>query len=98
VVTKADFSKGEVGDPVCVHWRRYEKTKCFGVRIWIQQVSVVRFTWLLHHFPKQCFVHYREYFEIWRWRRMEKITWTDLVENEVLRRVKEERNIILAIK
>ena len=30
-----------------------------------------------------------ECFEIWCWRRMEKISWTDHVRNEVLLRVKE---------
>jgi hypothetical protein len=40
-----------------------------------------------------------ESFEIWRWRRMEKISWTDRVRNEeVLQRVKEERNIVHTIK
>jgi hypothetical protein len=34
-------------------------------------------------------------FEMWCWRRMEKISWTDHVRNEeVLRRVKEQRNIL----
>jgi hypothetical protein len=33
-------------------------------------------------------------FEMWCWRRMEKISWADRVRNEVLHRVKEERNII----
>jgi hypothetical protein len=38
-------------------------------------------------------------FEMWSWRRMEKISWTDRVRNgEVLHRVKEERNIMHAIK
>jgi hypothetical protein len=32
--------------------------------------------------------------KIWGWRRTEKRSWTDLVRNEVLRRVKEERNIL----
>jgi hypothetical protein len=33
------------------------------------------------------------------WRRMEKISWTDHVTNkEVLQRIKEERNILQAIK
>jgi hypothetical protein len=42
---------------------------------------------------------YLESFEMWRWRRMEKISWTDLVTNEeVLHRVKEERNIVHTIK
>ena len=34
-------------------------------------------------------------FEMWWWRRMEKISWTDRVRNEeVLLRVKEQRNIL----
>ena len=37
--------------------------------------------------------------EMWCWRRMEKITWTDRVGNEeVLHRVKAERNILHEIK
>ena len=40
-----------------------------------------------------------ESFEIWCWRRMEKISWTDHVRNEeVLPRVKEERNILHEIR
>jgi len=36
-----------------------------------------------------------ESFEMWCWRRMEKISWTDDVRNEgVLLRVKEQRNIL----
>jgi hypothetical protein len=36
-----------------------------------------------------------ESFEMWYWRRMEKISWTDHVRNEdVLLRVKEQRNIL----
>ena len=34
-------------------------------------------------------------FEMWYWRRMEKIRWTDHVRNEgVLQRVKEDRNVL----
>ena len=34
-------------------------------------------------------------FEMWCWRRMEKISWTDHVRNEeILLRVKEQRNIL----
>jgi hypothetical protein len=41
---------------------------------------------------------YLESFEMWCWRRMEKISWTDRVRNEeVLHRVK-ERNILHTIK
>jgi hypothetical protein len=35
-----------------------------------------------------------ESFEMWCWRRLEKITWTDHVRIEVLLRVKEQRNIL----
>jgi hypothetical protein len=36
-----------------------------------------------------------EGFEMWCWRRTEKISWTDRVRNEeMLYRVKEERNIL----
>jgi hypothetical protein len=44
---------------------------------------------------------YRKYlasFEMWCWRRMEKIIWIDRVGNEVLHRVKEERNIQHTVK
>jgi hypothetical protein len=42
---------------------------------------------------------YVESSEMWCWRRMEKISWTDRVRNEeVLHRVKEERNIIHTVK
>jgi len=40
-----------------------------------------------------------ESFEMWCWRRMEKISWTDHVRNEeVLLRVKEQRNILHGIR
>jgi hypothetical protein len=42
---------------------------------------------------------YLESFEMWCWRRMEKISWTDHINNEaVLHRVKEERNILHTIR
>ena len=39
-----------------------------------------------------------ERFEMWCWKRMEKISWTDHVRNEVLLRVKEQRNILHEIR
>ena len=39
-----------------------------------------------------------ESFEMWCWRRMEKIRWTDHVRKEVLLRVKEQRNILREIR
>jgi hypothetical protein len=44
-------------------------------------------------------MNYLESFEMWCWRRMEKINWTDRVrKEEVLHRVKKERNIVHTIK
>jgi hypothetical protein len=52
-------------------------------------------TWTLRAVDQK----YLESFEMWWWRRMEKITWTDSVRNEaVLHTVKEERNIIHTVK
>jgi hypothetical protein len=52
-------------------------------------------TWTLRKVDQK----YLEIFEMWCWRRMEKIIWTDRVRNEeVLHRVKEERNILHTIK
>jgi len=33
-------------------------------------------------------------FKMWCWRKMEKISWTDRVRNELLQRFKEKRNIL----
>jgi hypothetical protein len=42
---------------------------------------------------------YLESIEMWCWRRMEMISWTDLVRNEdLLHIVKAERNILQTIK
>jgi hypothetical protein len=38
-----------------------------------------------------------EIFEMWCWRRMEKISWNDHVRNEVLLRIKEQGNILFEI-
>jgi hypothetical protein len=52
-------------------------------------------TWTLRKVDQK----YLESFEMWCWRRMERISWTGRVRNEeVLHRVKEERNIVHTIK
>jgi hypothetical protein len=52
-------------------------------------------TWTLRKVDKK----YLEKFEMWCWRRVEKISWADRVRNEeVLHRVKEERNILRTTK
>jgi hypothetical protein len=52
-------------------------------------------TWTLRKVDQK----YLESIEMWCWRRMEKISWTDRMRNEeVLHRVNEERNILHTIK
>jgi hypothetical protein len=52
-------------------------------------------TWTLRKVNQK----YLENFEVWCWRRMETIIWIDCARNEeVLQRVKEERNILQTIK
>jgi hypothetical protein len=52
-------------------------------------------TWTLRKLDQK----YLESFQMWCWRMMEKIIWTDRVNNEaVLHRVKEERNILHTIR
>jgi hypothetical protein len=52
-------------------------------------------TWTLRKVDQK----YLESFEMWCWRRIKKIIWTERVRNEeVLHRVKEERNILHTIK
>jgi len=52
-------------------------------------------TWTLREVDQK----HLESFEIWYWRRMEKISWTDHVRNEeVLLRVTEQRNILHEIR
>jgi hypothetical protein len=52
-------------------------------------------TWTLRKLDQK----YLETFEMWCWRRMENISWTDRVNNEaVLHRVKEERNILHTVR
>jgi hypothetical protein len=52
-------------------------------------------TWTLRKLDQK----YLEMFEMWCWRRMEKISWTDRGSNEaVLHSLKEERNILHTIR
>jgi hypothetical protein len=52
-------------------------------------------TWTLRKLDQK----YLESFEMWCWRRMEKISWTDRVNNKaVLHRVKEEWNFLCTMR
>jgi hypothetical protein len=64
-------------------------SKTFGE--WYQKTNKTEKTWTLRAADQK----YLENFEMWCWRRMEKISWTHRVGNEeVLLRVKEQRNIL----
>jgi hypothetical protein len=70
---------------------RNKLVKCY---IWSTALCGAE-TWTLRKVDQK----YLECFEMWCWRRMEKISWTERVRNEeVLHRAKEERNIVHTIK
>ena len=68
---------------------RKKPAKCY---IWSVAVCTAD-SWTLREVDQK----YLERFEMWCWRRREKISWTDRVRNEVLHRVKEQRNILRTI-
>ena len=80
-----------------IKWNVYNcKTSClnFNGYIWSMAFYGAE-TWTLRAADQK----YLESFEMWCWRRMEKISWTDNVRNEeVLLRVNEQRNILHAIR
>jgi hypothetical protein len=70
---------------------RKKLVKCY---IWSTALYGVE-TWTLQAVDQK----HLESFEMWCWRRMEKISWTDHVRNEdVLLRVKEQKNILHEIR
>ena len=70
---------------------RKKLVKCY---VWIIALYGAK-TWTLRAVDQK----HMKSFEVWCWRRMEKISWTDHVRNEeVLLRVKEQRNILHKIR
>jgi hypothetical protein len=70
---------------------RKKLVKCY---VWITTLYGAE-TWMLRAVDQKNL----ESFEMWCWRRMEKIGWTDHVRNEeVLLRVKKQRNILHKIR
>jgi hypothetical protein len=70
---------------------RKKLVKCYKWSIVLYGVE----TWTLRAVDQK----HLESFEMWCWRRMEKISWTDHVRNEnLLLRVKEQRNILHEIR
>ena len=70
-------------------WNKLVKCYIWSIKLYGAE------TWTLRKVDQKYLVS----FEMWCWRRMEKISWTDRVRNEeVLRRVKKEKNIIYTVK
>jgi hypothetical protein len=70
---------------------RKKLVKCYILSIALYGAE----TWTLRAVDQK----HLESFEMWCWRRMEKISWSDHVRNEdVLLRVKEQRNILHEIR
>jgi hypothetical protein len=69
---------------------RKKLVKCY---IWSKALYGAE-TWTLRKVDQK----YLKRFEMWCWRRTEKISWTDSAKNEILHRVKEESNILYTIK
>ena len=92
VVIRASFNKKKTHytSRVDVYLRK-KLVKCY---IWNTALCGAE-TWTRRRVDQK----YLESFEMWCWRRMEKISWTDRVKNEeVLHRVTEQRNIVHTIK
>jgi hypothetical protein len=69
---------------------RKKLVKCYILSVVLYGVE----TWTLHKGDQEIL----ENFEIWCWRRMEKISWTDRVRNEVLQEVNDESNKLQTIR
>jgi len=87
-MAKAAFNKKRALFTSTMDWELREKlVKCYNWSIALYGAEI----WTLRAVERK----HLESFEMWCWRRMEKISWTDLVINEeVLLRVKEQRNIL----
>jgi hypothetical protein len=92
-ITDFDITQGTIysyrGPGIMKMWRPLSVNYIWSVALYCAE------TWTLRKLVQK----YLESFEMWRWRRMEKISWTERVNTEaVLHRVKEERNILHTIR
>ena len=72
-----------------IMWKKLVKCYIWSIALYGAE------TWTLRAVDQK----HLESFEMWCWRRMEKVSWTDHVRNEeVLLRVKEQRNILHEIR
>jgi hypothetical protein len=96
------FSDMSIQKPYKGSYNKVRAPHLHSILIYNVKIQVIKFKSIR---PKQFFKNFRavdqkhlESFEMWCWRRMKKISWTDHVRNEdVLLRVKEQRNILREI-
>jgi hypothetical protein len=90
-MTKPPFNKRKTFNQQTGLKYKGESNKCYICRIVLYGAE----TWTLRKVDQK----HLESFEMWCWRRVEKISWTDRLRNEeVLHRVKEERIILHTTK
>jgi hypothetical protein len=91
VIEKVAFNKNKASfmNIVALNLRK-KLVKCYIWSIALEGAG----TWTLRKVDQK----FMESFEMWCWRRTEKIGWTDRVINEVLGRVNEVRNILQSMK
>jgi hypothetical protein len=86
-MAKAAFSKKRALFTDTLDWELRKKlVKCYIWNIALYGAE----TWTLRAVDQK----HLENFQMWCWRRMERISWSEHVRNEVLLRVKEQRNIL----
>ena len=90
-MAKAAFNKKRALFTSTLHLRlRTKLVKCYIWSIALYGAEI----WTIRAVDQK----HLESFELWCWRRMEKISWTDRVRNEALHSAKKERNILRTIK
>jgi hypothetical protein len=90
-MAKAAFNKKTLFTSKLDLYLRKKLVKCYIWSIALYGAEI----WTLRKVDQK----YLKSFEMWRWRRMGNISWTDRMRNEeILYRVKEERNILHTIK
>ena len=82
-MTKVTFNENTLFIRKLVGNLRKTLVNCYTWRISLHGAE----TWTLRKVDKK----HRRSSEMWRWRRMGNVRWTDCVKNEVLHRVKKDR-------
>ena len=88
-MTKAAFNKKYLFTAVGLTIKEETRVKCYIWSIVLCGAEI----WTLRKVDQK----YLESSEMWYWRRMEQISWTDRVKDDMQHRCEEERNVRLAM-